>query len=141
MGLITCYECKLSVSTNAVCCPNCGNTRFIEQRIADNKRIKLESESRIKEANENAKKLGYANASEKFHIEYEANKRVEKVKDLFGFFIGGSVLLIIVVVVIWFFYRFFYPYYPKFTSGIIVVVVLWFLSFLVREINLFYSKK
>ena len=42
MGLITCYECKLSVSTNAVCCPNCGNTRFIEQRIAENKRIELE---------------------------------------------------------------------------------------------------
>jgi hypothetical protein len=71
MGLITCYECKLSVSTNAVCCPNCGNTRFIEQRIAENKRIELENKrielarrNEREEADKKAQKLGYANAEE-----------------------------------------------------------------------------
>ena len=135
MGLIKCYECNSTVSTSADCCPNCGNTRFIEQRIADNKRIKLESESRIKEANENAKKLGYANASEKYRREEEARERVRKVKDIFGTILGSSVVLIIVVVVIWFFYTFFYPYYPKFTSGIIVFIVLWFVKELLVEFS------
>ncbi len=135
MGLITCYECKLSVSTNAVCCPNCGNTRFIEQRIADNKRIELERRKEREEANENAKKLGYANASEKYRREEEARERVRKVKDIFGTILGSSVVLIIVVVVIWFFYTFFYPYYPKFTSGIIVLIVLWFVKELLVEFS------
>ncbi len=135
MGLIKCYECNSRVSTSADCCPNCGNTRFIEQRIADNERMELESESRIKEANENAKKLGYANASEKYRREEEARERVRKVKDLFDQFMGGSVYLIIGVVVIWFFYTFFYPYYPKFTSGIIVLIVLWFVKELLVEFS------
>jgi len=67
MGLITCYECNRSVSTNAVCCPNCGNTRFIEQRIEENKRRELENKRRElkdEEANKEAQKLGYANAYE-----------------------------------------------------------------------------
>ena len=68
MGLITCYECNRSVSTNAVCCPNCGNTRFIEQRIEENKREELENKRRKLEreqADKEAQKLGYANAYEK----------------------------------------------------------------------------
>ena len=128
MGLIKCYECNSRVSTSADCCPNRGNTRFIEQRIEENKREELERRKEREEANENAKKLWYANASEKYRREEEARERVRKVKDIFGTILGSSVALIIVVVVIWFFYTFFYPYYPKFTSGIIVLIVLWFVK-------------
>ena len=91
MGLIKCYECNSRVSTSADCCPNCGNTRFIEQRIEENKREELERRKEREEANENAKKLGYANASEKYRREEEARERVRKVKDIFGTILGSSV--------------------------------------------------
>jgi len=83
MGLITCYECNRSVSTNAVCCPNCGNTRFIEQRIEENKREELENkreELKREEANKEAQKLGYANAYEQSVSDAKALDDEQKIR-------------------------------------------------------------
>ena len=104
MGLINCYECNKEVSTNAVCCPKCGNTRFLEQSIAlemSNLKEKKERE----EADKKAQKLGYTNAYEQSIAEdpyYIAQKR-EDQKILI---IGVPIVLILLAVVIWAVIRF-----------------------------------
>ena len=111
MGLITCYECKLSVSTNAVCCPNCGNTRFIEQRIAENKRIELENKrielarrNEREEADKKAQKLGYANAEEQSVSDAKAFDDEQKIrgrKNSRGCFILVILYLVCVIIYYW----------------------------------------
>ena len=102
MGLINCYECDKEVSTNAVCCPKCGNTRFLEQSIGlemSNLKEKKERE----EADKKAQKLGYTNAYEQSIAEdpyYIAQKREDQKNLIIGVLIGVPIVLILLAVVI-----------------------------------------